>query len=279
MNNKFSFTVIMILALSANLLFAKDYLMRLANGVQINSNTFEFDAFIKNTSTNFIMDSYQCAFSFNENIKNGGTLVFSYLNGSSQLNNIPTYGIGISSIDGADELSFASSMDGVDTITTVEKKVGRFRIQNSKSFSDVTLDIKWNFLGAVTTIVTKPKAVSFTDSTNHENLNSQNPVSDIVEIRILPTEYQLFQNYPNPFNPRTTIRYSIPFESNVKISVYTMLGEFISTLIEKVEEAGNYSITWDAGNLAAGIYIYSIEAKDIKGAETYKAVKKLLLVK
>ncbi len=56
--------------------------------------------------------------------------------------------------------------------------------------------------------------------------------SNEVEIELLPTKYELYQNYPNPFNPSTTIRFSLPIESHLKINIYNMLGELVETLAE-----------------------------------------------
>ena len=56
----------------------------------------------------------------------------------------------------------------------------------------------------------------------------------------VPKQYELYQNYPNPFNPTTTIRYGLPKESRVKIIVYNILGEMITTLVNDSQDAGNH---------------------------------------
>jgi hypothetical protein len=89
----------------------------------------------------------------------------------------------------------------------------------------------------------------------------------------VPTEYKLEQNYPNPFNPTTTINYSIPKGSEVKIVVYDMLGHEINTIVNEFKTTGNYSVVFDASNLASGIYYYKISAGD------FKDTKKMILVK
>ncbi len=100
-----------------------------------------------------------------------------------------------------------------------------------------------------------------------------------VEVDMLPKEYALYQNYPNPFNPSTTINYSLPFESNVTINIYNSLGERVSTLVNAVYNAGNHEITFDASNLASGIYFYSFEAGSLAGNETFTRNMKMMLVK
>jgi hypothetical protein len=70
----------------------------------------------------------------------------------------------------------------------------------------------------------------------------------------VPAEFLLAQNYPNPFNPATTIRYQLPREVRVEISVYSALGEKVSTLADEVQPAGYRSVRWDAANAASGVY-------------------------
>ncbi len=72
----------------------------------------------------------------------------------------------------------------------------------------------------------------------------------------LPVKYSLSQNYPNPFNPSTMISYALPKSARVKIEVFNMLGEKVTTLVNGYEQAGIYKVQWDAGNLASGIYLY-----------------------
>ena len=91
--------------------------------------------------------------------------------------------------------------------------------------------------------------------------------------------FVLQQNYPNPFNPGTTIRYSIPIQSNVRLRVYNSIGENISNLINDNQNAGNYEINWDSGNFASGIYLCSIEAIPSDGTEIFRSVKKMILLR
>jgi hypothetical protein len=89
----------------------------------------------------------------------------------------------------------------------------------------------------------------------------------------LPLEYALEQNYPNPFNPSTTIKYSIPEEGFVKLAVYNMLGEEVSTIVNASQKAGRYEVNFNASGLSSGVYVYRIEAAN------YTASKKLMLMK
>lgn len=78
----------------------------------------------------------------------------------------------------------------------------------------------------------------------------------------IPYEYNLCQNFPNPFNPVTTINYSLPNNGFVTIRVYDLLGKKVAELVNENQEAGNYSVTFDALNLPSGIYIYTLKVND-----------------
>ncbi len=75
-----------------------------------------------------------------------------------------------------------------------------------------------------------------------------------------PDNFQLGQNYPNPFNPSTTIFYQLPRSSQVRLTVYDLLGREIMTLVNREQPAGEYSVKVNAGNLPSGIYLYRLEA-------------------
>jgi hypothetical protein len=99
------------------------------------------------------------------------------------------------------------------------------------------------------------------------------------ETQVIPTEFSISQNYPNPFNPSTKIEYSLPFESNVKISVFNILGEKVKELVNTQMPVGNHTVNFNSGNFASGIYIYTIEAKTVSGNVNYISAKKMVLLK
>ena len=74
----------------------------------------------------------------------------------------------------------------------------------------------------------------------------------------VPDRFILYQNYPNPFNPVTKISYGLKEAGNVKIIIYDALGKEVSTLIEQKQNAGTYSIEFNASNQSSGVYIYSM---------------------
>ena len=74
-----------------------------------------------------------------------------------------------------------------------------------------------------------------------------------------PVDYTLSQNYPNPFNPSTRIVYSVVEPSQVRITVTNILGQVVETLVDDFRNSGTYEITFNASNLASGLYIYTLE--------------------
>lgn len=97
--------------------------------------------------------------------------------------------------------------------------------------------------------------------------------SDVVEIEVVPGQYELSQNYPNPFNPSTTIRFSLPQAAQIKINLYNMLGELVKTLADGMYETGFHKLVVDASNLPSGTYIYRLESSN------FVQVKKMILIK
>jgi hypothetical protein len=89
----------------------------------------------------------------------------------------------------------------------------------------------------------------------------------------MPNKYELYDAYPNPFNPTTTIKYSLPTDDFVKITIFNSMGKKIKILINQKQNAGYHTISWDAENLPSGIYMYRMESS------TFSKVKKCLLVK
>ncbi|HDQ45283.1 MAG TPA: T9SS type A sorting domain-containing protein [bacterium] len=80
----------------------------------------------------------------------------------------------------------------------------------------------------------------------------------------LPRGFALEQNYPNPFNPTTNIHFALGKASNVRLTVFNILGQKVATLIDAPMEAGSHQVLFDAGHLTSGIYFYRLEAGDIK---------------
>jgi len=90
----------------------------------------------------------------------------------------------------------------------------------------------------------------------------------------VPKQFTLEQNYPNPFNPATTIRFGLPQESDVSLTIYNTMGREVATLIQNESRAaGWYDATFDASNLSSGVYIYRLQTDERSES------KKLTLIK
>ena len=89
----------------------------------------------------------------------------------------------------------------------------------------------------------------------------------------IPTVFTVFQNYPNPFNPSTKIKFGLPKSEVVRIDIYNMLGQKITTLLNRQMAAGYHVIDFKAEGLSSGVYIYLIRAG------SFNASKKMFLLK
>lgn len=105
------------------------------------------------------------------------------------------------------------------------------------------------------------------------SINNSSISKLIVTTETIPLEFALEQNYPNPFNPTTTIRFAIPEVTNVKLTIYNILGERVAELLNQQMEPGYYNYVWDAGNVASGLYVYEVRT------DKNNAVKKMMLLK
>ncbi|MFZ0453758.1 MAG: endo-1,4-beta-xylanase [Ignavibacteriaceae bacterium] len=100
-----------------------------------------------------------------------------------------------------------------------------------------------------------------------------NPTGVTETSSVLPDKYELDQNFPNPFNPSTNIRYSLIKTSKVTLKIYDLLGREVKVLVNTVQSSGQYTVTFDAQDLASGVYFYQINTG------SFIATKKLILLK
>jgi hypothetical protein len=108
-------------------------------------------------------------------------------------------------------------------------------------------------------------------------INASDAVLSINE-ELFPEKFALHQNYPNPFNPITTLRYDLPENSYVNVTVYDILGRQVRTLVNQTQDAGFKSVLWDATNdygkpVSAGVYLYQIQAGE------FVQTRKMVLLK
>ncbi|HUI63721.1 MAG TPA: T9SS type A sorting domain-containing protein [Bacteroidota bacterium] len=88
-----------------------------------------------------------------------------------------------------------------------------------------------------------------------------------------PQTFSLEQNYPNPFNPSTTIRYSLGRAAHVRLTVFSLLGQQVATVVNGEQEAGSHEVKFDGRNFASGVYFYRLQAG------SFAQTKKLMILK
>jgi len=153
-------------------------------------------------------------------------------------------------------------------------------IVNAASDGRVTLTVDGTALGSYKFSAVKSGLVGcgYTKSnSDFDNFCVQASAGKLVDepvvTVVLPETFILGQNYPNPFNPQTNIDYALPVEGLVRMDVYNMLGQLVTTLVDEYQPAGIYSVSWDASGMPTGVYFYRINAGQ------FTAVKKMVLVK
>lgn len=98
--------------------------------------------------------------------------------------------------------------------------------------------------------------------------------SSTIEVNVaLPKDFCLEQNYPNPFNPSTEIKYSIPEDAKVNISLYSITGQLVNVVVDEQQSAGYHSVRFDASRISSGVYFYQMTAGG------FRQIKKLTILK
>ena len=106
------------------------------------------------------------------------------------------------------------------------------------------------------------------------------PVTGTVdEDASVPVRFGLAQNYPNPFNPRTIIRYELPSDADVRLTILNILGQEVAVLVEGREQTGEHEAIWDATGVASGVYFAHLVARRGSPAGRQVDTKKLVLLR
>ncbi len=176
--------------------------------------------------------------------------------------------------------SFTASVSGSNVTlnwsTATEKNNSGFEVQRQAGSGQSSVGKnEWETIGFVagkgtTTEISNYSFVDKLNQTHNHTLlyrlkqidfDGSFEYSNIIEVELgLPTQFILEQNYPNPFNPVTTIRWYSPVGSHQVLKVFDVLGNEVATLVDEFRDAGRYEVTFDAVNLASGIYIFELRA-------------------
>ncbi len=193
-----------------------------------------------------------------------------------------TYLIGVSIYDpqplGSDSttylLQIAGSFGGATNLTLYSYNVYRSRAANAR-----TTGLKIGNVAVGTTTFSDPVPYTgnfFYQVTAVYNQGESSPSNEVSKVvteigrtppaAVLPTEYALSQNYPNPFNPSTTIKFGLPKSSEVRLSVYDVLGRQVSMLVNGKRDAGYHEVKFDGSGLSSGVYFYRMQVRPLDSA-------------
>jgi hypothetical protein len=115
------------------------------------------------------------------------------------------------------------------------------------------------------------------------DFNGAHEYSDIVELKIdfTPKDFILYQNYPNPFNPSTKIKYALPDRKIVNLTVYNIIGEVVTILVDEIQDEGFHEVEFNAAIYKSGIYFYRIQMGDpsTSSGQGFVETKKMMLLK
>ncbi len=117
------------------------------------------------------------------------------------------------------------------------------------------------------------KATTNKISTDQSEVTFKIDTLSIADNNQAPNNFTLFQNYPNPFNPTTTIKYYIPKQTHVSLKIYNVLGSKVADLVNRVQQAGEYKVVFNAQNIISGVYYFQLKADE------FSQVKKMILLK
>lgn len=174
-------------------------------------------------------------------------------NGFSATGNSPTYGDMILSGDGSGNM------------------MGRMPNVPNPGIDSTTLSGTFNSMNIDLTYI-----VYFTGGGTADGVINmvKDPASSVEkESDIVPDGFALEQNFPNPFNPSTTIRFSVPEQSFVRLEIFNTLGEKVDVLLAEELNAGKYKYDWNGNNLTSGAYYYSLTT------DNFRQTRKLILLK
>ena len=149
------------------------------------------------------------------------------------------------------------------------------------TYGSMYYNVLWDELDSLTITAIHCAIIDLANIWHTAWINAGSPNLSLADEVSLPNAYSLYQNYPNPFNPTTTIKYDLPEQSDVQITIYDLLGRDVTILLSETQDAGYKSVQWDATNISSGMYFYQIRVYDpdeIRAGE-FVQTKKMILLK
>lgn len=178
---------------------------------------------------------------------------------------------------------FKVALEQADGLWNIDKKVDAgsvgdaFSSSTAADFSPLTTPSSDGYNGATTFVAVNNVSAS-ADTMTADLTVSLAAGTDPDTDAALPNSLAVAQNYPNPFNPSTTIQFSLPKVTNVTVTVYNVLGEVVTVVMEGSLNAGDHYLVWDGKNdagssVASGIYIYEVTTDQERDARTMTLLK------
>lgn len=193
------------------------------------------------------------------------------------------------------DLPFDSRFEFGDLVKKVSADSGQIELNILVETNSFPVNLSWEInpenginysfirdstIGKVSSILAESGTTSFPKLDNNR-IQLLATVNKTKTTDNLPNEFVIEQNYPNPFNPSTTIKFALPKETQVNLSVFNILGEKVKELKNEVMKPGYYEVNFDASMLASGIYFYRIQAggHSTSSGQRFVQTKKMILLK
>ncbi len=167
---------------------------------------------------------------------------------------------------------------GIEIGTPVANGMDFLAVDNDGVLNVVVFSYEGNTLAAGnSTVISIPVISNNNGSVEIVEASSADAYGRLLEttasvIAPLPTEYTVEQNYPNPFNAKTMISFDMPEANDVTVDIYSVTGQLVES-ISGHYEAGSHSVTWDAANIASGVYFYKVST------DSFSQTMKMTLLK
>ena len=154
----------------------------------------------------------------------------------------------------------------------------QFVIKSTASITNGTVLPKAEMIALCNNLV--PKAVEYCAGLLLKFFQDANRTEAVHDINGIPLRFQLGQNFPNPFNPAARITYQIPVQASVRLKIFNLLGEEVTTLVNEEKQAGEYTIVWNASAFPSGVYFYRLDAISMTNPPAlFSSVRKLMLIR
>jgi hypothetical protein len=268
------------------------YVCTLANDALTANNVYEFDIYLLRIGdVPFELGGIQFGFLYNDGIRNGGTITASYVPGSvdeglitsGQQNNLFNTAVaGVIKIS-ANLAPRGHGSGAIISSVAPGTRIGRLRLTNSVAFAALRPNILFNYsLHPYATKISAYVGDFNTDITDVKNfkISLSNPILAGSGSGIeLPKTYNMELYHANPWSPNVTISYTLPFQSEVNLTVYNSIGEKVKDLVGSVQKGGFYEIKFDAKSLPGGVYFFTIKCTASVGENNFTSTKKIVYIK